>query len=177
VIRKTNILIVSLTFLTFSNIFAQEAILSTTCNPSLTTPIREKAFELMKSREYDEAALLFRKIAVMCPDNAVAQMDFGSTLFASASKYFDRNREPMFQKEALPVLEEAAVYLKKAISLFGSDEGSIFFKSHAYYLLGDIYHYGLVDLKEAEKFYQTSLSFIPDNSVVKKELLNIQDKK
>lgn len=166
-----------ISYLSSSIVLSQETASSTTCDESLITPIQKEALELMTSKKYNEAALLYKKITVMCPNRAGAFMDYGSALFAGASKYFDRNKET-FTKDAMPILQESLVYLKKAITLFGNDKESNSWKSHAYYLLGDIYQYGLLDLGEAEKMYRESLSLnYFDYATVLKELENIQNKK
>lgn len=158
-------------------VLSQETVTSTTCNESLAKPIQKEALGLMTSKKYNEAAFLYKKITVMCPKRAEAFMNYGSALFASASKYFDRNKET-FTKDAIPILQEAAVNLKKAITLFGNNKESNSWKAHAHYLLGDIYQYGLLDFGEAEKMYRESLSLnYFDYATVQKELENIQNKK
>ena len=71
----------------------------------------------------------------------------------------------------MPILHEAVIYLKKAAQLFKEDnpkERAL--KSQAHYILGDIYHYGLTSLAQAEDEYKLSISINPPNESAKKEL-------
>jgi tetratricopeptide (TPR) repeat protein len=167
----------SIILLPISNSFSQDDKLIPSCNEQLIIPLKEEAMRFLVSKKYDDAALAYKKIVSMCPDIAGANMDYGSTLFTSASKYFHRDRDPMFDKEAVPILEEASIYLKKAISLYSNEKESNFWKAHAYYLLGDINHYGLLNLAEAEKMYRESLSFEPNYAIAQKELDSIINNK
>ena len=160
-----------LTVFLASTIFFDSGIVSaTTCDQSIVVPIHAKAGNLIESAQYDEAIPLYKELIQRCPQKSQAYMDYGSVLFASASQYFHRFAEPMFEQTAIPILEEAAINLKKAISLYGDGKQSNFYKAHAYYLLGDIYQYGLADLNEAENMYQKSLLINSDNDIVQREL-------
>ena len=75
----------------------------------------------------------------------------------------------------MPTLKEAVVYLEKAAKTFPKDNPKDrIFKSQAYYLLGDIYHYGLVSLSKAKDDYQMAVDSLPQNETAQKELLLVE---
>jgi len=138
---------------------------------------RSRAHDLLTKRNllgYEPALQIFQEVVNRLPEDAQSNMDYGGTLFESASRYFHRDRTPMFDSPALPILQEAAIYIKKAATLYGDNKESRFFKSNAYSLLGDIYHYGLVDLDQAKKMYQMSLDIYPGHSQSQKELESLK---
>ncbi len=74
--------------------------------------------------------------------------------------------------------KEAATYLEKAASMFTTtDIKAKVLKSQAYYLLGDIYHYGLVSLTKAKDDYQMAVNILPQNKSAQNELDLIEKEK
>jgi len=138
---------------------------------------RSEAYHLLEQRRYSLALSKFKQIVELLPEDPKSHMDYGSVLFASASQYFERDREPMFEDIAIPILQESAIHLKKATQLFDNDKESKFFKAHAYYLLGDIYHYGLVNLDQAEGMYKRALDVNPENKMAHDELEHLRTSK
>ncbi|UCB56624.1 MAG: hypothetical protein JSV30_05290 [Candidatus Omnitrophota bacterium] len=136
--------------------------------------LRAQGSDFLEKEQYDSALPKFKKITELLPDNPSAHMDYGSVLFASASKYFKRDPEPSFDDAAIPILQESTIHLKKAAELYGDEKESRSFKSHAYYLLGDIYQYGIVDIDQAKAMYQRAVVINPDNEAARDKLNRIQ---
>ncbi len=132
---------------------------------------RTRAFTAVQAGDYSTALPILKDIVDQAPNIAMANWDYGATLFGSASKYYNKERNPRFSREAMPILKDAEGYLTKAAKQFDEETPTHkLLKSQSYYLLGDIYHYGFDSAKKAEAAYKRSLQINPTNDSARKEL-------
>jgi tetratricopeptide (TPR) repeat protein len=143
---------------------------------SLTSE-RSKALAALANGQYSVAMPILKHIVDEKPNEAMANWDYGGLLFASAGQYYTKGNNPPFSSEAIPILKEATVYLKKASTKFGQETvQERVLKSQAYYLLGDIYHYGFDSLDKAAASYKKAVEFNPKNNIAQKELDLVENK-
>ncbi len=139
---------------------------------------RASAFTAVQAGDYSTALPILKDIVDQAPHSAMANWDYGGTLFSSASRYYTKGKNPPFSDEAMPILKEAEVYLKKAAKQFGeSSPTEKVLKSQAYYLLGDIYHYAFDSIDKAESAYNKAIQINPKNDSAQRELNKLAAKR